>query len=322
MICLGIESTAHTFGAGVADSKGNILSNVKDMHCPEKGGLHPREAFEHHVEVSDAVISEAVKRAGIRLSNIGRVAFSQGPGIPPCLRVGAVIARSISKKLNIPIVGVNHCVAHLEIAKLYGKMRNPAMLYVSGGNTQVIAYDSGKYRIFGETIDIGIGNAIDKFGRFAGLLFPSGPAIEQLSKKGKTYLNLPYTVKGMDVSYGGMLTNLKQKLNSGKCNLEDICYSFQETAFAMLVEVSERALAHCGLNELILTGGVGANKRLAEMCRIMCRERGAKFYVPPTELCGDNGAMIAWNGILAEQSNDTHIKQKWRTDEVDVSWLK
>lgn len=322
MICLGIESTAHTFGAGVVNSKGDILSNARDMYKSDKGGIHPAKAAEHHAAVCDNIIKKAILEAKIKPDEIDRVAFSQGPGLPPCLRVGAVAARELAASLKVPLIGVNHCVSHIEIAKLSGKMKDPVMLYVSGGNTQIIAYENGKYRVFGETLDIGIGNAIDKFGRDAGIPFPAGPKIEALAKEGKEYIELPYSVKGMDVSYGGMLTNIIQKSQSRKYKLEDFCYSFQETSFAMLVEVAERAMAHCRRDELVLTGGVAANKRLVEMCKIMCKERDASFHVPEMSLCGDNGAMIAWNGILAEPSENTDIDPKWRTDEVDVTWLK
>lgn len=196
------------------------------------------------------------------------------------------------------------------------------MLYVSGGNTQVIAFEGGKYRIFGETLDIAIGNFMDSFARLAKLQFPGGPKIEELAKMGK-YIELPYNVKGMDVCFGGLLTNLKQKLE--KYKIEDLCFSLQETAFAMLIEVSERAMAHCNKKELLLTGGVAANKKLQEMCNIMCRERNAEFHAVPSEYAGDNGAMIAWQGILEKEKatkdyDKMDIKPRWRTNEIEVNW--
>ena len=171
-------------------------------------------------------------------------------------------------------------------------------------------------------MDIAIGNAIDTFARAAKLKHPGGPKVEELAKKGK-YIEMPYVVKGMDLSFTGLVTNAVNKLKTHK--LEDICFSLQENCFAMLTEVVERAVAHTEKEEVLLTGGVAANKRLQEMLTIMCKERGAKFYVVPKEYSGDNGVMIAWNGLVAynsgQRTENTKIKQKWRTDEVDVTWI-
>ena len=325
-ICLGIESTAHTFGIGIVDSSGKVLANLNSIYRPERGyGILPKEASEHHSKKALETIKKALEEARIRFKDLDLIAFSQGPGLPPCLRVGAVIARILAMKLKLPIIGVNHCIAHIEIGRLVNKVKDPVTLYVSGGNTQILAFVSGKYRVFGETQDIGIGNALDKFGRETGLEFPAGPKIEELAKKGN-WIELPYVVKGMDLSFSGILTECLKKYESG-FKIEDLCFSLQETYFSMLTEVVERALAHTGKKEVLLTGGVAANKRLQEMLSIMCNERGAKFYVVPKEFAGDNGAMIAWTGLLAYKSGkkqkieETEIKPKWRTDEVEVKWL-
>ncbi|HHF42320.1 MAG TPA: UGMP family protein, partial [Candidatus Aminicenantes bacterium] len=205
--------------------------------------------------------------------------------------------------------------AHLSIGKKINNLEDPVYLYVSGVNTQAIVFDGGKYRVMGETLDIGLGNMLDKFGRLLGLGFPAGPKIEGLAKKGK-YVELPYTVKGMDVSFSGILTKVKQLYEQG-ISKEDLCFSIQETCFAMMTEVSERALAHTGKKELLLVGGVGANKRFCEMLRIMCEERGAKFFKVPMELVKDNGAMIAWEGYLRkDEYGDVGVKTFWRIDEV------
>ena len=324
MICLGIESTAHTFGCGIVDGKGKVLANAKHTFTTEHGGIHPAKAKEHHLAHKNGVVEDALKKAGITLQDIGLVSFSRGPGIAPCLLVGMGKAKELANEANVPLVGVNHCVAHLEIGKLRTKAKDPVLLYASGANTQVIAFESGTYRIFGETLDNGVGNFIDGFARHLGFGFPGGPKVEELAKYGKTYIPLPYVVKGMDVSFGGIQTNLKQKWDSGKFTKEDLCHSLQETVFAMLVEVSERAMAHCSKKELVLGGGVGCNARLQEMCRIMCGERDARFYVPEKEFLLDNGAMIAWQGIL--QRTQASPPQKWdilpyqRMDDVDVNW--
>lgn len=324
--CLGIESTAHTFGIGIVSSHGEILANVKEVYTTSHGGIVPVEAAKHHDAVKDKVLEQALDEAKINLNAIDAIAYSSGPGLPPCLLRGLNLAKELAKQTKKPLVPVNHCIAHLEIGKMLCKCKDPVMLYVSGANTQIISYASGYYRIFGETLDIGIGNFIDSFARYVGIGFPGGPKIAELATKSNTLIQLPYSVKGMDVSFSGLLTNLKQKYNQG-FKLEDLSFSLQEHAFAMLVEVSERAMAHLKKNELLLGGGVACNTRLQEMCKVMCSERGAKFYCPPTQVLVDNGAMIAWLGILMLKAGQTvsiakaNIKPYERTDEVEAKWL-
>ena len=277
---------------------------------------------EHHVNCCDSVISEALATAGIGIKDVDLIAFSQGPGIGHALRIGAMAARSLSVTNKIPLIGVNHCIAHLEIGRMLEKAKDPVLLYTSGANTQIIAHEGGKYRIFGETLDIGVGNMLDVFGREIGFGFPAGPKIMELAAKGKKYVELPYVIKGMDVSLGGILTNATEKARSGKYAKADLCFSLQETVFAMLVEAAERAMAHTGKKELLMGGGVASNLRLQEMCRIMCRERGGKLFVPERQFLVDNGAMISWLGILEYKKgrkteiDDSVIKPYWRTDEV------
>jgi N6-L-threonylcarbamoyladenine synthase len=326
MICLGIESTAHTFGVGIVDDKGKVLANVMDAFTTKTGGIVPAKAAKHHVDVCGKVVEEALKKAKLSMKDIGLISFSQSPGIGHTLRIGAAAARSLSLINNLPMVGVNHCIAHLEIGRMLTKAKDPVLLYVSGANTQIIAYDAGKYRVFGESLDGGVGNFLDSFARELGLGFPGGPKIAALAEKGKNFIELPYVVKGMDVSIGGLLTNLKQKFKSGKYKKEDLAYSIQETVFAMLLEVSERAMAHCGKNELLLGGGVACNTRLQEMAKTMCRERGSECFILPNEFNVDNGAMIAWLGIIMSKAGITtaveksEIKPYERTDDVEVKW--
>ncbi|HIP88644.1 MAG TPA: bifunctional N(6)-L-threonylcarbamoyladenine synthase/serine/threonine protein kinase [Thermococcus paralvinellae] len=324
MIALGIEGTAHTLGIGIVTER-KVLANVFDTITTEKGGIHPKEAAEHHAKLMKPLLKKALQEAKISLEDIDVVAFSQGPGLGPCLRVVATAARALAIKHDKPIVGVNHCIAHVEITKMFG-VKDPVGLYVSGGNTQVLALEGKRYRVFGETLDIGIGNALDTFAREVGLGFPGGPKIERLAREGKRYIELPYAVKGMDLSFSGLLTEAVRKFKSGKYKIEDIAYSFQETAFAALVEVTERAVAHTEKGEVVLVGGVAANNRLREMLRIMTEDRGVRFFVPPYELCRDNGAMIAYTGLkmykagITFRIEETIVNQKFRTDEVEVIW--
>jgi len=329
MICLGIEGTAHSIGVGIIKRKNKkceVLSNLIKIYHPEKGGIHPREAANHHSIYIADLIKESVLKAKINFTDINLVSFSKGPGLGPCLRTAATAARALSLSIKKPIMGVNHCVAHLEIGRgTLDDCNDPVLLYTSGANTQVIAFAEGKYRVFGETLDIGIGNCLDKFGRTVGIGFPSGPKIEQLASQGKKYLELPYSIKGMDIAFSGILTSAEQYYNNGE-KLEDICYSIQETTFAALTEVTERAMAHTEKYEVLLGGGVAANKRFREMVKIMADERNASFFVPSKDLCIDNGAMIAWLGVLMYDSGirmsikDSIINQRFRTDMVDVTW--
>ncbi len=322
-ICLGIESTAHTFGIGIVTFDGKILANEKATYTTEKGGMIPNEVAEHHKQHSDDVLEKALEKAGITIKQIELISYSQGPGLSPSLHVGLNFAKKSAKENNILLIGINHPAAHLTIGELTTGAKDPVYLYVSGVNTQVIARAGNKLRIFGETLDIGLGNALDKFGRDVGLGFPAGPKIEDLSKKGK-YIELPYAVKGMDVSFAGIVTKATKLIKEG-AKIDDVCFSFQETTFAMLAEISERALAHIEKNELLLIGGVAANKRLIEMLNKMCEERNAKFFAVPLQYSGDQGAMIAWQGILEKSRankdyDKANIYPYERIDEVDVIW--
>jgi len=330
--CLGVESTADDFGVGISTFNGEILANVSNAYIPEEGGIHPREAARHHAEVADKVLDEAFTKTGMKSRDLSIIAFSQGPGLGPCLRTGATVARVLSSYLDVPLVGVNHSVAHIEIGKLKTGARDPVTLYVSGGNTIVAAFDSGRYRVFGETLDIALGNCLDVFAREAGLRhqkgMPLGAALEQLAANGEKLLSLPYTVKGMDVSLSGLLTAATSLLHKGECKLEDLCYSLQENAFSMVAEVTERALAHTEKKEVLLTGGVAANRRLQSMLNAIAEEHDARFSVVPREFATDNGAMIAWTGVLAYTHGlvtpveESFVKLRWRLDRVDVPWVK
>lgn len=329
MITLGIECTAHTFGISILKDK-KFLCNLRDMYKTEKGGIIPVEAAKHHENIKYKLLDEALKKAGINFEDIDLIAVSNAPGLSPCLLQGLRFAKELSAKHNIPLVPVNHCIAHLEIGEMTGA-KDPVLLYCSGANTQVIAYAEKKYRIFGETLDLGIGNFIDTFARYAGIGFPGAPKIEKLASKSKNLIMLPYSVKGMDVAFAGLLTNLRQKLEQKQYSLESLSFSLQETSFAMLIEVAERAMAHLNKKELLLGGGVACNKRLCEMAKIMCKERGAKCFIPNREFLVDNAGMIAFLGQKMFKSGikvlpktkafkELDIRPYQRTDEVDVKW--
>jgi N6-L-threonylcarbamoyladenine synthase len=324
--CLGIESTAHTFGVAIASSDGKILSNVNDKYSPPPGkGIHPREATQHHCEVGPKVLGESLHQWGGSADQIDIIAFSTGPGLGPALRTGATMARTLAYWLEKPLIPIHHAIAHIEIAAQMTGASDPLVVLVSGGHTTVTAFAGGRWRIFGETEDITLGNLLDMFGREVLLPTPGGPELEKLASRGRNFIDLPYVVKGNDVSYSGLLTAAKRLLHQNMA-LEDLCYSLQEVAFAMLAEATERALAHTQKREVLLTGGVAANKRLTEMLKIMTEDHGARFLVVPREYSGDTGAQIAWTGILAASVgvkvdvSKSFVKPRWRLDTVDIPW--
>ncbi|PSN33990.1 putative tRNA N6-adenosine threonylcarbamoyltransferase [Blattella germanica] len=332
MIAIGLEGSANKLGVGIVRD-GVVLSNCRRTYITPPGeGFLPRETAQHHRSVVLEVLQEALEEANVKPDQITVVCYTKGPGMAAPLQAVAIVARTIAQLWNKPIVAVNHCIGHIEMGRLITGSNNPTVLYVSGGNTQVISYSRNRYRIFGETIDIAIGNCLDRFARVLKLSNNPSPGynIEQLAKKGKKFVSLPYVVKGMDVSFSGILSYIEKQcdllLSTGEYTPEDMCFSLQETLFAMLVETTERAMAHCGSQEVLIVGGVGCNLRLQEMMEAMCAERGAKLYATDERFCIDNGAMIAQAGYKmyetsgATKWNDTTFTQRYRTDAVDITW--
>jgi N6-L-threonylcarbamoyladenine synthase len=325
MVVLGIESTAHTASVGVVDESAHVLGVASDMYRPPSGGIHPREAATHHVEVFPELVERALTLSSVRAKDIEAVAFSQGPGLGPCLRAGATVARILSLAWDRPLVPVNHCVAHVEIARVLSGLDDPLLLYASGGNTQVIAYSRGRYRVLGETLDIGIGNFLDKLWIELGGTFPGGPQLEADAKSGSELLPLPYSVHGMDVAFSGMLT-AALALSARGAHRPDLSYSVEVTAYSMLTEITERALAHLRGRAVVLGGGVACNDRLRTMVREMVEGRGGTTFAPPRNLCVDNGAMIAWTGLLAHRAGqsvaveNSAVAPRQRTDLVTTPW--
>ncbi len=424
VVALGIEGSANKVGVGIlcyaptspsssssSSSRDGgafeykILSNPRKTYVTSPGtGFLPRETAWHHQRHIAALVKLALEEASMTPKDIDVICFTKGPGMGAPLVSCAVCARTLSLLWKVPMVGVNHCVGHIEMGRVVAGGDDPIVLYVSGGNTQVICYAARRYRVFGETIDIAVGNALDRFARAVGL--PNDPSpgynIEQEAKKAlvaaqeqqkkyqqqreqvevqeeegeasssssvvasvggsssssssaaatkKKYsasssiaaaaeqatlsgkpklIPLPYSVKGMDVSFSGLLSYIEKEasrlLSSGEATVGELCYSLQETVFAMLVEITERAMAHANKNSVLIVGGVGCNERLQEMMRIMCGARGGRAHGMDSRYCIDNGAMIAQAGILAYQfGHITSMEQTWctqrfRTDEVLVTW--
>ncbi|KAK6455038.1 glycoprotease family-domain-containing protein [Scheffersomyces xylosifermentans] len=353
-IALGLEGSANKLGVGVikhnlgqlsTTNRAEVLSNIRDTYITPPGeGFLPRDTARHHRNWVVRVIKKALIEAKIKGTDIDCICFTQGPGMGAPLQSVVVAARTLAQLWDLPLVGVNHCVGHIEMGREITGADNPVVLYVSGGNTQVIAYSKQRYRIFGETLDIAIGNCLDRFART--LKIPNEPApgynIEQMAKKGKHLVNLPYTVKGMDLSMSGILAHVEglAKDMFGKQNkklvdvesgepitAEDLCFSLQEILFSMLVEITERAIAHVNSNQVLIVGGVGSNERLQEMMKLMIQDRkNGQIYATDERFCIDNGIMIAHAGLLGYRTGQTNelwntiCTQRFRTDEVFVKW--
>ncbi|SDM99726.1 bifunctional N6-L-threonylcarbamoyladenine synthase / protein kinase Bud32 [Halogranum gelatinilyticum] len=328
MRVLGIEGTAWAASAALFDADDDSVFIDSDPYQPDSGGIHPREAAEHMADavpgVVESVLAHASETSDSGAPEIDAVAFSRGPGLGPCLRIVATAARSLAQTLDVPLVGVNHMVAHLEIGRHQSGFDSPVCLNASGANAHLLGYHNGRYRVLGETMDTGVGNAIDKFTRHVGWTHPGGPKVEQAAKDGE-YLDLPYVVKGMDFSFSGIMSAAKQAYDDGE-EVEDICCGLQETVFGMLTEVAERALSLTGTDELVLGGGVGQNARLREMLAEMCEARGADFYAPEPRFLRDNAGMIAVLGAKMYDAGDTlpvadsSVDPNYRPDQVPVTW--
>lgn len=402
LLALGLEGSANKLGVGVVrhniDGSVDVLSNVRHTFVTPPGtGFLPSDTARHHREWLARVTMEAVKRAGLEsVAQCECICFTKGPGMGAPLQSVSLVARTLALMFNRPLVGVNHCVGHIEMGRVITGAANPIVLYVSGGNTQVIAYSNKRYRIFGETLDIAVGNCLDRFARVVGLSNDPSPGqnIEFEARKGRRLLPLPYATKGMDVSLTGVLAateayvrhphficnvvarqgkqsgdtldtmrpigirangdnfsidgshddksaghfhveatpstlplTTKDGFDSQECiTSADLCFSLQEHIFAMLVEITERAMAHVGSRQVLIVGGVGSNKRLQQMMNQMAQERGGSVYATDERFCIDNGIMIAHAGLLSyrmgqqtdfERSTTT---QRFRTDTPLVSW--
>jgi len=299
MRIIGIESTAHTLGIGIFDSKKGVLSNEIARYQPTGGGILPRDAADSHSRNFPGLLESSLYKAGTRLSDIDAVAVAQGPGIGAPLSFGVSMARFLSSYLDVPIVGVNHPYAHVKIAEYFGHAKRPIVIYVSGGNTQILFENSeGFYDVLGETLDMGLGNLCDVFLREAGEKEAHGSKLNQMAKGGK-YVRMPYVVKGLNISYSGLFTHAKRML--GKYPLNDIAYSLMETSFAMTVEIAERAFHMKDAKCFLACGGVAQDPRLKEMLSLVAKENNAQWYVAPNEYNGDNGAMIAYAGYLMQE---------------------
>ncbi|RDW89383.1 O-sialoglycoprotein endopeptidase-like protein [Coleophoma cylindrospora] len=346
MISIGLEGSANKLGVGIISHPPGkpaiILSNIRHTFVSPPGeGFLPKDTAKHHRSWVVRLVKQAMTEAGVKVSDVDCVCYTKGPGMGAPLQGVAIAARMLSLLWGKELVGVNHCVGHIEMGREITGAQNPVVLYVSGGNTQVIAYAEQRYRIFGEALDIAVGNCLDRFARTLRISNDPAPGynIEQLAKKGKVLLDLPYAVKGMDCSFSGILASIdilaaeleanpqwKDPITGDTITTSDLCFSLQETVYAMLVEITERAMAHVGSKQVLIVGGVGSNERLQEMMGLMARDRGGNVFATDERFCIDNGIMIAHAGLLAYETGfttpleESTCTQRFRTDEVFVKW--
>jgi len=334
---LGIESTSHTFGAGVVELRDNkvyFLANASSQYKPARGGIHPRESFTHHVNNAPKIISKALRDSGLEIKDIDVIAVAVGPGLGPCLRVGASVARFLASYYGKPVAPVNHAVAHVEIGKLVSGLQDPVIIYVSGGNTMILVQKNNRYRVMGETLDIPLGNLLDTFAREIGIAPPyvvdGNHAVDVCAEWSNEFISLPYTIKGCDLSFSGLLTaalkTAKEHLHDKK-HIGRVCRSLREIAFNMLIEVAERTLMLTDKNSILLVGGVAANKVLREKMETVAKQYGVEYYGTPPEVAGDNGLMIAYTGLLhylfgkITKPDSVLVRQQYRLDEENYPWL-
>ena len=314
-IILGIESSCDDTSAAVI-SDGLLLSNViasQDVH-KAYGGVVPELASRAHEQNIVPVVSEALKRAGVKAEELTAIAFTRGPGLLGSLLVGTSFAKALSLSLGIPMIMVNHLQGHLLAGFVKEKdvpVRQPSFPYlcllVSGGNSQIVKVVSPlEFEILGQTIDDAVGEAFDKCSKMMGLGYPGGPVIDRLAKLGnpERFKFAKPQVPGLDYSFSGVKTSLLYFVRDEMAkdadfmekNKEDICASFQKALIDILTDKLIKAAKQTGIKEIAIGGGVSANSGLRARVEEEGRKRGWNTYLPAFKFTTDNAAMIAIAG--------------------------
>lgn len=309
-IILSIESSCDDTSAAIMIGK-RVLSNiVAGQAVHEKfGGVVPELASRAHQSNIVPVVSEALKQAGVKNSDLDAIAFTQGPGLMGSLHVGTAFAKSMALSLGKPLIGVNHMEAHvmahfIENENTVSIPSTPFLcLTVSGGHTQLVSVDQNYHlKIIGQTLDDAAGEAFDKSAKVLGLPYPGGPQVDKLAKLGDP-LRFKFAVPQLNhyqFSFSGLKTSLLYFLQKEVAkdsdfiskNMNDICASFQHTIISYLLKVTEKAAQEKGFTELGLAGGVSANSELRKRFEEMCLKNEWRSFIPPFEYCTDNAAMI------------------------------
>jgi N6-L-threonylcarbamoyladenine synthase len=322
MLILGLETSCDETGVAVFDSERGLLSHRLysqiAVHA-EYGGVVPELASRDHVRKALPLINEALSEAGYSVQDLDGIAYTQGPGLVGALLVGASLGRSLAWGLDIPAVGVHHMEGHL-LAPMLEEERPDfpfVALLVSGGHTQLVHVAGiGEYTLLGESLDDAAGEAFDKAAKMMGLPYPGGPELSKLAESGNaTRFEFPRPMTnrpGLDFSFSGLKTAVRTTILNeavdgvlAEQTKADISACFQAAVVDTLALKCKRALKQTGLNNLIIAGGVGANKQLRQQLMSMTKKMGGQVFYPRPEFCTDNGAMIAYAGcqrLLAGQT--------------------
>ena len=335
-ITLGIESSCDETGIALYQLGRGLLAHALHtqvaMHS-EYGGVVPELASRDHVRRAVPLIRQVMKQANVGLDQIDGIAYTQGPGLGGALLVGASIANSLGFALDIPTIGIHHLEGHL----LSPLLSDPApefpfvALLVSGGHTQLMRVEGiGQYELLGETVDDAAGEAFDKSAKLLGLGYPGGPALAKLAQSGNPgKYKLPRPMlhsNSLDFSFSGLktavLTLVRQNDLSEKVRA-DIACATQEAIIDVLAHKARAALAQTGLTQLVVAGGVGANRLLRDRLTRDIEKRGGRVFYPELEFCTDNGAMIAYAGALRLAENQGSkdyrfdVRPRWNLQEIE-----
>ena len=334
MLVLGIETSCDETGVALYDTRAGLLGHTLfsqvAMHA-EYGGVVPELASRDHVRRLLPLTRQLLGQTGRTLDQIDGIAFTQGPGLAGALLVGASVAASLGFALGIPVIGLHHLEGHL----LSPLLSTPAprfpfvALLVSGGHTQLMKVGGvGDYALLGETVDDAAGEAFDKTAKLLGLPYPGGPALAALADSGnpkRFKLPRPMLASGdLNFSFSGLKTAalmLANREDTTPRNKADIAASFQDAIVEVLVAKSAEAVARTGLAQLVVAGGVGANRRLREALAQKAGTEGFEVFYPPLDLCTDNGAMIAYAGAQRLEagvvgSHGFSVKPRWDLEEL------
>lgn len=336
MLVLGIESSCDETGIALYDTNQGLLAHALhsqiEMHA-EYGGVVPELASRDHIRRVLPLIQKVMADAKLALSNIDGIAYTQGPGLSGALLVGTSVAEALAFTLNVPTIGVHHLEGHL-LAPLLED--NPPQfpfvaLLVSGGHTQLMRVSGvGEYELLGDTLDDAAGEAFDKTAKLLDLPYPGGPAVSKLAEQGvKDKFKLPRSMLhsgDLNFSFSGLKTAVLTLVNSQTMTAQtkaDIAYEFQEAVTEILTSKCVAALKKTGLNSLIVSGGVGANKRLRARLNAEAERKHFHVHYPRLEFCTDNGAMIAFAGamrlkalVAQDNSHSFTVRPRWDLTEL------
>jgi len=336
MLVLGIETSCDETGVALYDSErgllGHTLHSQIKLHA-EYGGVVPELASRDHIRYIIPLIDQLLKDQSLKIREIDSIAYTSGPGLSGALLVGSSVAEAIACSLNIPSIPIHHLEGHL-LAPMLEK-ESPSFpflaLLVSGGHTQLIhVKEIGDYSIIGDTLDDAAGEAFDKTAQLLGLGYPGGLALSNLAEKGGPFFKLPRPLLNsheFNFSFSGLktaaLTLVKKQEVMSESIKANIAFEFQEAITDVLVKKSFLALEHLNLNQLVVSGGVGANKQLRKKLTQLSSKNNFKVFFPAFEFCTDNGAMIALAGALryhlsAKNDFKFTVKTRWRLSEIDA----